>query len=78
MPTALRVGPYRFFFYAGDGTEPIHMHVERDDDEAKFWLEPVRIERSKGFSRKELREIERIIVDQHALLVEKWNEYFGT
>lgn len=30
MPTVLRVGPYRFFFYAGDRSEPAHVHVERD------------------------------------------------
>ncbi|MGH8747327.1 MAG: DUF4160 domain-containing protein, partial [Burkholderiales bacterium] len=34
MPTALRKGPYRFFFYAGDRNEPVHVHVERDDNVA--------------------------------------------
>ena len=43
MPTVLRVGPFRFFFFAGDRDEPPHIHVERDDCEAKFWLDPVRI-----------------------------------
>ncbi len=38
MPTILRIGPYRFFFYAGDRDEPQHVHVERDDRIAKFWL----------------------------------------
>ncbi|MED6327357.1 MAG: DUF4160 domain-containing protein [Verrucomicrobiota bacterium] len=42
MPTVLRVGPYRFFFYAGDAGEPEHIHVERDDCVVKFWLLPVR------------------------------------
>ena len=36
MPTVLRVGPYRFFFYASDRDEPIHVHVERDDKVAKY------------------------------------------
>jgi hypothetical protein len=36
MPTVLRVGPFRFFFYAGDGNEPPHVHVEHGDAEAKF------------------------------------------
>lgn len=36
MPTVLRIGPYRFFFYSGDGGEPPHIHVERDDAIAKF------------------------------------------
>jgi hypothetical protein len=54
-PTVFRSGPYRFFFYAGDGGEPPHVHVERDDSEAKFWLTPVRLARSHGFGRKEIR-----------------------
>jgi hypothetical protein len=28
VPTVLRVGPYRFFFYSNEGTEPPHVHVE--------------------------------------------------
>jgi Domain of unknown function (DUF4160) len=43
MPTVLRVGPYRFFFYSGDGSEAPHVHVERDASVAKFWLDPVRL-----------------------------------
>ena len=41
MPTILRDGPYRCFFYSGEGREPPHVHVERDDAVAKFWLHPV-------------------------------------
>lgn len=38
MPTVLRTGPYRFLFYSGDAEEPVHVHVERGDSSAKFWL----------------------------------------
>lgn len=76
MPTVLRQGPYRFFFYAGDGAEPLHVHVERDDCEAKFWLDPIRLERSRGFGRKELGRIQRIVEDNRLLLLESWDEYF--
>jgi len=78
MPTVLRSGPYRFFFYAGDRDEPQHVHVERDDQIAKFWLDPLRLQRSAGFPRAELRRIERIIEDNHSEIVEAWNEYFGS
>jgi hypothetical protein len=44
MPTLLRIGQYRLFFCSGDNIEPPHVHVERDDFTAKFWLEPVRVE----------------------------------
>lgn len=76
MPTILREGPYRFFFYAGDGEEPPHVHVERDDRVAKFWLDPVRLERSGGFGRSEIAEIHRRIVEKRERLMEAWHAYF--
>lgn len=76
MPTVLRVGPFRFFFYAGDGDEPPHVHVERDDWEAKFWLDPVRLERSRGFRRKEINRIRESVAEHREQLLESWNEFF--
>ena len=57
MATVLGYGPYRFFFYAGDRDEPQHIHVERDDDVAKFWLDPIRLQSNGGFSRKEINRM---------------------
>jgi len=50
MPTVLRSGPYRFYFYSHEPNEPPHIHVERDDLSAKFWLDPVALARNFGFS----------------------------
>ena len=76
MPTILRDGPYRFFFYSGDRGEPPHVHVERDDGEAKFWLDPVRMEWSRGFSRREVQRLQAIVEASQSFLLERWNEYF--
>ena len=76
MPTVLRVGPYQFFFYAGDCDEPPHVCVERDDCEAKFWLGPVRLAANHGFRPSELRDPERIVSDNEELLEQHWNECF--
>ncbi len=76
MPTVLRIGPYRFFFYAGDGNEPPHIHVERDNDTAKFWLDPVRFQRNRGFSRRELNRIQRLVEEHSEELLRSWDEYF--
>jgi Domain of unknown function (DUF4160) len=46
MPTVLRSGPYRLFFYSGDRDEPRHVHVEREANLAKLWLDPVRLAES--------------------------------
>lgn len=77
MPTVLRVGPYRFFFYASDRDEPHHVHVEREDKVAKYWLDPIRLQSSGGFNRLELRKIRVIINENHINLMEAWNDYFG-
>ena len=77
MPTVLRDGPYRFFFYSGDRDEPPHVHIEHDDREAKFWLVPVRFERSRGFSRKEINQIQAIVQGSQQILLDRWNEYFN-
>lgn len=77
MPTVLRVGPYRFFFYAGDRDEPPHVHVEREDKVAKFWLDPIRLQRSGGFSRRDIGRIQKLVSENQTPLLEDWNDYFG-
>ena len=77
MPTILREGSYRLFFYASDREEPPHVHVERDNRVAKFWLDPVRLQRSGGLRRSEIGRIARIIGANQMLLTEAWNEYFN-
>lgn len=77
MPTVLRNGPYRLFFYAGDRDEPPHVHVERDKNIAKFWLDPVRLQNSGGFSRTELNRIQKLVDDNREDLLRSWDEYFN-
>jgi hypothetical protein len=77
MPTVLRLGPYRFYFYAGDRDEPQHVHIERDHRIAKFWLDPIRLQSSGGLSRIEIARIEKLVSDHREVLVEAWDEYFG-
>jgi hypothetical protein len=76
VPTVLRTGPYRLFFYAGDRIEPPHVHVERDDKIAKFWLEPVRLERSGGFKSQELNRIRILVEENRKQLRKGWDDYF--
>ena len=77
MPTVLRVGPYRFFFYSSDGGEPAHIHVERDDRIAKFWLDPVRLARSGGFRANEIAAILTLVNGRKDQFLEAWHDAFG-
>ena len=76
MPTVLRVGRYRFFFFSNEGNEPPHIHVSAAEDEAKFWLDPIHLATNYGFKSSELKEIESILETHAAEFIEVWNEYF--
>ena len=77
MPTVMRIGPYRFFFYSSDGQEPRHVHVERDDAKAKFWIDPVRLDRSIAFGGAEINKIQGLVQEHTTELRRSWDEYFG-
>jgi len=53
------------------------LHVEREEGKAKFWLESVRLEKSRGIGRAEIARIERLVAENAAFLLTPWHEYFG-
>ena len=77
MPTILRDGTYRFFFYSSDRGEPPHVHIERETRGAKFWLKPVRLQQSRGFGRPEINRLEKLVKEQQEHLLRAWDEFFG-
>jgi Domain of unknown function (DUF4160) len=77
MPTVFVINGFRFFFYSNENDEPVHIHVEKAEDAAKFWLNPVKLEYNYGFSSRELKQIENIVKQNSNTLIAKWNEYFN-
>lgn len=77
MPTVLREGRYRFTFFSNENREPPHIHVKADDDQAKFWLDPIELAANYGFKAHELNEMERIIRQHRDEFLETWYEHFG-
>jgi hypothetical protein len=78
MPTVLRIGPYKFVFFSTDRGEPAHIHVLRDRQAVKFWLDPVRLARNAGFPTHEVKQVERLVVENRTTLLEGWHDYFGS
>ncbi|MDC7240502.1 MAG: DUF4160 domain-containing protein [Spirochaetales bacterium] len=78
MPTVIRIGPYRFYFYSHEPNEPPHIHIDRDDSTAKFWISPVHLARNTGFTAKELNHLEKLVQENENKIMEAWNGYFGT
>jgi hypothetical protein len=76
MPTVLQVGPYRFIFFSSDRGEPAHIHVKRDRQVAKFWLDPISLEKNRGFKEHELQQIARLVKEYQVVLLDAWHDYF--
>ena len=77
MPTVMRIGPYRFHFYSGEGNEPPHIHVTREELEAKFWLRPVSLANNYGFAKAELLRIEKLVEEHCQKLLEAYIQRHG-
>lgn len=79
MPTILLLNGWRFFFYADEGNEPIHIHCEKGDTKAKYWLNVESFEiseaRSKGMSPADKRNVRKIIFDHFDYFVAEWNAF---
>jgi hypothetical protein len=77
MPAVLRIEGYRFFFYSLEGLEPPHIHVERGDEVAKYWLNPVSLAQSRGFRSHELNRLRAMVIEHRMEFLEAWNAHFG-
>lgn len=75
MPEVFRHEGYRFFFFSREAREPIHVHVEKAEGYAKFWVEPVTLSESYGFRSKELRRIRELVQQHETLIRGKWDEH---
>ncbi|MBA4170840.1 MAG: DUF4160 domain-containing protein [Chloroflexi bacterium] len=80
MPTVLRVGRYRFLFWAHEnqeiGERP-HIHVVSAEREAAFWLAPVELRYNEGYTDREINRIERLVVAHQSELLRRWSDFFG-
>jgi hypothetical protein len=78
MPTIARIGPYRVYYFSHDRGEPPHVHTDREANTAKFWLAPVALAYNIGFRAKELRDLQRIVLEHATEFLEAWHDKFHT
>jgi hypothetical protein len=80
MPTVFVYRGFRFFFYSNEGSprEPVHIHVEKDNIEAKFWLRPeVQLAYNDGFNARILRELLEVVESNRDRIEGAWNGHFA-
>jgi hypothetical protein len=75
MPTVLRAGRFRFYFFSNEGQEPPHIHVKAAEKQAKYWLDPVELAAIYSFNTRELSTIEWIVREYRDDFLEAWNEH---
>ena len=76
MPTIFIIFGFVFKFFSNDH-EPIHVHVIKDDREAKYNVVPnVSQVYNHGFKKHELSIIEGIIEENTSVIIDRWYEYF--
>lgn len=78
MPTLLVVEGFRFYFFSDERQEPPHVHVRKGDAHAKLWLGPIRLARSSGFTRAEIRRVRELTFEHQVFFVARWQQHFGS
>lgn len=78
MPTVLIWKGFRFYFFSNEGDEPPHIHIDKEGCSAKFWLQPVKLAKNRGFRHNELNLIERKVQDDHTQFIHAWNDFFNS
>jgi hypothetical protein len=77
MPTVMRIGAFRFYFFSHEPNEPPHIHIDRGEATIKVWLEEVEVAKSRGFRAHEIGAIVAMVDEHRDKLLEAWHEYFG-
>lgn len=79
MPTILQINGWRFFFYANEGNEPMHVHAQKGDMECKYWLKSETFDIQEAFSygmnAKDRREVRQIIYQHFELFEKEWKAF---
>ena len=72
-----RESSYTFKIFSNEELR-MHIHVFRDDLEAKFWLEPeVELAENYGFKAHELKRIQNIVEKYATSLKEQYRQHIG-
>jgi hypothetical protein len=55
----------------------MHIHVEKGDGTAKFYLSPPELVKSRRLKASEIVEIRKLVYENLELFKTKWDEYFS-
>ena len=62
-------------FYSNDH-EPVHIHIIKDNCEAKYNVAPLCQVYNHGFKKQQIAIIESIIEENAEIIIDRWNQHF--
>lgn len=80
MPVVFRERGFRFHFYSDEGEprEPVHVHVAKDDADAKLWLYPdVVFAYNRGFDARTQRWVAAVVEERRGEIEDAWDAHFS-
>ncbi|MFH0921389.1 MAG: DUF4160 domain-containing protein [Fibrobacterota bacterium] len=79
MPTVLLINGWRFYFYANERNEPIHIHCKKGEKEAKYWIVKEQFSVEEAFSfrmnNRDQRQVKKIIYTYFELIEKEWEAF---
>jgi hypothetical protein len=79
MPTILMISGWRFFFYANERNEPVHVHCRKGEAEAKYWLDLEGFQaieaHAYNMGQADKRIVRRIIFEHFDYIAEEWRKF---
>lgn len=76
-PTVFCEGGFRFYFFSREESR-VHVHIQGQNGEAKFWLEPtIELAQHTGLSRREINEALHLVQEHENVIRDTWRKHFG-
>jgi formylmethanofuran dehydrogenase subunit A len=79
MPTILVLLGWRFFFYANEGDEPIHVHCRKGGVECKYWLDVDNFDIQEAYSyemsARDKKQVRQIIFQHFDYITDQWRDF---
>ena len=79
MPTIMLVMGWRFFFYANEMDEPIHIHCRKAEKECKYWLDRKNFDVYEAYvynmNNKDKRQVKRILFEYFEHIENEWDKF---
>ena len=71
-----RAGGFRFYFFSREETR-MHIHVQDQQGEAKFWLEPeIELAQNWGLSDRRMKSALRLVQEHEDEIRAAWRRHF--